>query len=230
MKMLVELQALDREIFEKRTILDEGPRKLKELAERLEKKSMILKSKEEDLKKFQLQRKEKEGQLQAKEQAIKKHQAQLFQVKTNQEYTSLEKETASIKADSSILEDEIISLLDQAEEAQKVVSRDRALLEEEKNKAGREKAEIESEGKAAEVEYNDFKGRRETFAKKLDSLILSKYERVLAKRSDSAVVPIVGDVCGGCNMNLPPQVINEVKLQKDLRFCENCARILYTKE
>ena len=38
------------------------------------------------------------------------------------------------------------------------------------------------------------------------------------------------DACGGCNMNLPPQVINEIMMKKNLIFCESCARILYIEE
>lgn len=229
-KMLVELQELDGEIFDRKKILDDIPVRIKTLDDHLEKESTTLKNLEDESKKFQLERKEKEGELTTKEASIKKYQTQLFQVKTNQEYTSLEKEIASIKADSSLLEDAIIELLDRIEEAQKKVSEEKKVVEEEKKTIVEEKKKIEAEKKNTEAGFNDLSNKRKEFIKNVDKTILSKYERVLHNRAGVAVVPIDADACGGCNMNLPPQVINQVKLKSGLTFCENCNRILYTRE
>lgn len=229
-RMLVELQALDSEIFARKAILDGIPVRIKELDDNIAKESAALKSLDDELKKFQLARKDKEVELQAKEATIKKYKGQLFQVKTNQEYTSLEKEMASIKADSSVLEDAIIELLDKVEEAQKNVAKEKAVVEEAKNKIVGQKKGIEAEKNKNEAEFNDLNSKRKEFIKNLNNVILSKYERVLHNRKGMAVVSVGGDVCGGCNMNLPPQVINEVRLRNDLIFCENCNRILYATE
>lgn len=229
-KMFVELQGLDGEIFDKKRLLDAIPGKIRELDDGLEQKSANLKNLEEESKKLQVKRKEKETDLASKEQTIKKYQVQLFQIKTNKEYTSLEKEIASIKADNSVLEDEIISLLDGVDETKKKVSKEKEILENEKGKVRDEKKKIEDEKKTNEAEFNDLSNKRKEFVEKLDKNILSKYERILYNRDGLAMVPIIGGACGGCNMNLPPQVINEAKLKKDFTFCGNCARILYIEE
>ena len=228
-RKLVELQEIDKEIYGKKNVLDRVPERLKALDDELNNKSATLKKHSDELVKLQLDRKTKEGELSSKEQSMKKYQGQLFQVKTNQEYASLEKEIASIKADSSILEDGIISVLEGIDKAQKIVEQEKKILDAEGSKSGEEKKKIESEKTAAQAEHEELVKKREEFAKDLDKTILSKYERVLAGKGGVAVVPVVGDACGGCNMNLPPQVINEVKLMVDLRFCENCARILFLK-
>jgi len=44
------------------------------------------------------------------------------------------------------------------------------------------------------------------------------------------MVKLVNGACQGCNMNVPPQVINEVKMKNELIICENCSRILYIIE
>lgn len=229
-KMLVELQELDGEIFDKKRMLDLIPGRIKELEEILETKSADLKNLEEESKKLQVKRKEKETDLAAKEETIKKYQTQLFQIKTNKEYTSLEKEIAGIRADNSVLEDEIIALLEQVDEIQKKVLKEKQILEEEKRKITDEKKKIGQEKKTNEAEFNDLSSKRKVFAEKLDKKILSVYERILHNRDGLAMVPIIGGACGGCNMNLPHQIINEAKLRKDLIFCGNCARILYIEE
>jgi len=229
-KMLIELQELDRELFDRKIILDGIPGRIKDLDDGLQRESETLKSLEEELKKLQLQRKEREVELESKEQVIKKYQAQLYQVKTNQEYTALEKEIGSVKADGSLLEEEIIKLLDSMDDKEKNISKEKETIEEEKKKVNEEKNKIDVLGKAAKAEYDSLSNKRSEFAKNLDKVILSKYERILRSKNGLAVVPVSGGACGGCNMNLPPQVINEAKLRVDLRFCENCTRILYVEE
>ncbi|MGB2705566.1 MAG: C4-type zinc ribbon domain-containing protein [Candidatus Omnitrophota bacterium] len=229
-KMLIELQELDSAIFDNKRLLDGIPERIKELDRILEEKSAKLKTLEEESKKLQVSHKEKEVELKTKEDTIKKHQAQLYQIKTNKEYAALEKEIGSAKADGSLLEEEIINLLDRIDEIKKNIAKERELLEEEKKKTDEEKKKIESEKKTSESEYNDLNSKRKEFTSKIDKAVLSKYERILHNKDGLAMVPIVDDACGGCNMNLPPQVINEAKLKKDLTVCGNCARILYAKD
>ena len=228
-EMLVELQKLDSEIFDRKKVLDEVPIRIKELEDELEAKSASLKGQEEGLKKLKISQKQKEMDLETKEQGIKKHQGQLHQIKTNKEYSALEKEIASLKADNSLLEEEIIKLLDQTDEMQKAVSGEREALEVEKKKAAEEKKKIEAEKNKSQAELNDLNAKRLEFVKNVDPGILPKYERILRSKMGVAVVSIAGDACGGCNMSLPPQVINEVKLRAAFVFCENCARILHAE-
>ena len=61
----------------------------------------------------------------------------------------------------------------------------------------------------------------------MDPPALSQYERILERKEGSALVPVRGNACSGCNMVLPPQAINEVQMNTRLIPCESCARILY---
>lgn len=227
-KMLIELQEIDTEIFAKKEILEDIPERIKVIDEALKEKATYLKGLEEESKKLQMKRKEKEIELETKENTIKKYQTQLFQVKTNEEYSSLEKEIGGAKADSSVLEEEIIGLLDQIDEVRKNIAKEKEILGGEEKKAAEENRKIDAEKKQNEAEFNDLSSKRKNFAEKIEKNVLSKYERILHNREGLALVPVVGGACGGCNMNLPPQVINEAKLKSDLTFCGNCARILYS--
>ena len=227
-KLLVELQELDKEIYRLNDIVESAPEEVKRMESDLESKKSAMQSAEEEVKKLQTQHKEKEVDLGTKEASIKKYQGQLYQVKTNKEYASLEKEIAGIKADNSILEDEILKSFDNIETGQKKLAEEKKKFEEEKIKTDSEKIKIEQGKKAAQAEIEKFISQRKTFTEKVDKGILEKYERVLKNRSGNAVVPVVNEAsCGGCNMNLPPQVVNEAKLKKDIVLCGNCARILY---
>ena len=229
-QMLIELQGLDGEIFKRKRVIESVPGRLKQLDDELEKEKDTLKNLEEESKQIQVKRKEKEMDLEVKEAEIKKHQAQLMQVKTNKEYDALKKEIADRAADKSVLEEEIIAMLDEVDGIQKEVSRERDVVEEKKKKFDGSKKSIENEKNTNETEHNAFNDKRKVFVEKVDKNILAKYERILHNKDGVAVVPIENEACGGCNINLPPQVVNETKMRSELIFCGNCARILYTKE
>ncbi|MBW2644346.1 MAG: hypothetical protein JRC89_13545 [Deltaproteobacteria bacterium] len=49
-------------------------------------------------------------------------------------------------------------------------------------------------------------------------------------RSGIAEKIVKDALCYGCNVNLPPQLYNELFLGNSLKFCPNCQRIIYLKE
>ena len=64
----------------------------------------------------------------------------------------------------------------------------------------------------------------------IDPKILSQYERILSNRDGLAIVAVKGDSCKGCNMLVPPQVVNLIKMYERIVTCEICNRILYVEE
>src|SRR3990167_9254203 len=111
-KILVELQKIDSEIYRLKKELESHPLLKQKIEADFEKKKSRMKAAEEELKSAQLKQKEKDGDLQSKEEKIKKLQAQLYQLKSNKEYTAMEMEIKGLKADNSVLEEEILKLLD----------------------------------------------------------------------------------------------------------------------
>ena len=226
-KRLIELQELDSEIFSIKRELEAMPEKLREFDNIIKEKEEVFKESEENVKKLELKRKEKEIDLGTKEENIKKLKQQLYQIKTNKEYTVLEKEIQSQKADTSILEEEIIKILDEIDNSKKKVMEYKINFQQEKQHTDSEKKKIEEIQKEKESGLGELESRRREFVINIDNGILKKYEKILYAKDGTALVPILESACSGCNMNLPPQVINEVKIKSDLIFCGNCSRILY---
>lgn len=229
-KLLVELQALDSQILKIKRELEFIPEQLKELEDKFKKEAVNLKKAEDELKMMQLKRKEKEMDLESKEGAIKKHQAQLYQIKTNKEYTALQQEIERAKADNSIIEEEIIKILDQIDAQNQKIAKEKGLLKEAESNYNEEVKKKAEESKQLESQMEALKSQRSTLTPKVDRTILSKYERILNNKDGLAVVPVTGEACNGCFRVMPPQVINEIKMKHDLVLCENCSRILYIEE
>lgn len=227
---LIELQGADKEIFDLKRQLAEIPTRLKSLDLELEAANSGVKKKEEELKAFQLKRKEKEIDLETKENNIKKIQGQLYQVKTNNEYNALEKEIAGLKADKSLLEEEILGIFDRVEAAEKDVAGAKKIFDEDKKRIDAEKGKATITKTEIESKLVEFQEKRKTIVPMIDKETLSRYERILNSKDGMALVPVRGDNCGGCFVHLPPQVINEIRIKEEIIYCERCARMLFTEE
>lgn len=229
-KLLIELQGLDSRIFKIEDELESIPEKIKEMDEAFKEKSVNLKKAEDDLKALQVKRKQREGDLEAKEQTIKKYQAQLYQVKTNKEYSALQDEIGRVRADNSLIEEDIIKILDETDAANGKIAKERELLKQEEARLGAEKKRMNDDAGRIKQELEGLKAQRQALAAKVDKDVLKKYDRIVKSKDGLAVVPVSDEACQGCFRVMPPQVINEIRMKQAMIICENCARILYIEE
>jgi len=226
---LLGLQKIDYEIYSLEADMQDKPKLLEAIESDFNLAKEDLSQVQEDLKQLELQQKEKEIELNSKEEEIKKYQAQLYQVKTNKEYSSLQHEIDSVKADNSILEEDIIILLDKVDEQKKVISDRKKDITELEDKLKEKKREIELDLKQIQQRIDALGANRKVAIQDIDKQVLEDYERVLENRKGNAMSKIVNSSCEECYMNLPPQMENEVRLGK-IVICQNCSRILYMED
>lgn len=224
---LIELQAIDWEIYVFNREKEDMPSRIKAIEDKLENEKIDIKEAEDALKNLQVKLKEKEVSLQQKEEEIKKLQTQLYQLKTNKEYSTMLTEISGIKADNSLIEEEIIKFMDEIEGAKKKIVTEKELFKEEEITSQKEKDSIDKRAKELESKLFELLAKREKITPNIEKQIMARYERVLKNRDGLAMVRIEGGSCGGCHMNLPPQVISDVKLREDIIVCGSCSRILY---
>lgn len=229
-KLLVELQELDSQILKIKRELEFIPEQMKELEDKFTEEAINLKKCEDELKTIQLKRKEKELDLESKEGGIKKYQSQLYQIKTNKEYSALQQEIERAKADNSLIEEEILKILDQIDTQNQKIAKEKELLKASESNYNEEKKKKAEESKQLESQLEGLNGGRAALTPKIDKIILSKYERISKNKDGLAVVPVVNEACNGCFRIMPPQVTNEIKMKRDLVLCDNCSRILYIEE
>ena len=230
LEVLKQLQAIDGELYRLRRQQDEKPRELEAATARAAAQEARVKATEERLKQLQVAQKQKEMDLQTREANVKKLQGQLFQVKTNKEYTIMQREIDTLKADNSLLEEEILKMFDAIDQASTERKTEQAKLAREQERLKTERGRIEQELAAIGEQIAKLERERATLVPGVLKEALAFYERVLDLREGLALVPLLSDSCGGCHRRLPPQVINQVYLKADLVTCENCNRILYFDE
>ena len=227
LKGLVELQALDGEIYRLEREIAAMPGEAARMKAGHQESLEQSKSAEAQYKTLELKRKEMEISLDQKEEQIKKIHGQLFQVKTNKEYSAMQKEIEGFKADKSVLEEEVLKFMEEIERSKVLVQAEKQVVAGKEAELKAALSRLDEGAKVMKAKADELKASRASIAPKIDPTILSRYERILKGKAGSALVPVRGNACSGCFINLPPQTINEIMLATRLIVCESCARILY---
>lgn len=227
---LVKLQIIDTEIYALRYEKDSKPGEIKVLETAFEAKKQHLMGLEKIALDLQKQRKDKELELASKEEGVKKLQTQLYSLKTNKEYQAMLQQIDDAKADASVIEDKILELLDQLDKTKNDLEQEKHRLQEEEKVFSEEKKKIENRLKEIDDRLAQLEAQRKQVTPEIDPKVLTQYERILLNRDGLAIVSVKNDSCQGCNMFVPPQMINLIKMYERIVTCEVCNRILYVNE
>jgi hypothetical protein len=229
-EILKKLQAIDGELYRLRRQEEDKPRELERLAAEEAAQQERVKAAEAKLKSLQLAQKEKEVELQTREASVKKLQGQLFQLKTNKEYSAMQHEIETLRADNSLLEEAALKLFDEIDRASRERQAEQQRLAAEQERVRKERERVERELEELRGQIAQLERTRAAVLPEVPRQALATYERVLEIREGLALVPVIEASCGGCHRRLPPQVINQVYLKAELITCESCSRILYFDE
>ncbi len=159
---------------------------------------------------------------------IAKSKARLNLVKTNKEYQSSLKEIEDLEAINSKIEDEMIIFLDDLESAETTLAQTKAEYAKRVDQAKVEKAAIQNEVNNGKQQLTRLDEDWQTISRQIDSDLLETFNKTKSKQANGvAIVPANNAVCQGCNMNIPPQLSNELHRFDRLINCPHCERIIY---
>ncbi len=224
---LIRLQTLDSRIYVLRLEKEAKPGEIKAIDDAFEEKKKSLSALEAVSLDLQKQKRERELELASKEENAKKLQAQLYQLKTNKEYTLMLQQIRDDKADDSVIEDKILQIFEQADIAKKDIEDQKKKLQEEEKVFNEQNKRIQDRVKEIEADLAQLDAQRKQILPNIEAKILSQYERILSNRDGLAIVSVKNNTCGGCNMFVPHQVVNMIMLYETIVTCEVCNRMLY---
>ena len=183
------------------------------------------------LRQIESDRKRLELDVDAKQQQISKYANQQLQTRKNEEYKALSHEIDGCKADIAKIEDQEISLMEQAEVAQKVLVRLTAEANEAKKHADSLVSLLGERETSMKKELATLQSDREVLAAAVDEAARGKYDRLAKSKGDNVLVGVQHGVCGGCHMKLPAQSLVACQSHQEIVTCINCGRILfYTRD
>lgn len=227
LKKLLDLQEIDLGIEKLEKELELIPIQIDILKSNIRETLAALDSQKQKLTRNQLERKNKELEAAAQDENIAKHEKQLNSLKSNEAYKAMLGEITLARKTKSEIEDGILVLMEEFDLCAKELKT--AELE---NKKTQETIEVEI--KKLEDKAFKVKGELETELKKREAFVpcvhadfLSRYDFIRTKKKSRAIASIQGESCSGCNTNLTPSTLNEVRKGRDLLTCESCSRIIY---
>lgn len=224
------LQEIDSQLQELTEFLGDLPRKVEELKAE---ETVLQKSVEEGKNRIiELMMGIDKSELTADEISgkIDKLKNQLFLVTTNKQYDALQHEIDYLKGKLDEAETQILEYSEEKETLEEKLKSEEANLEslssdlvERREKLGKLLEETSEEKKKLAI-------RRENQRKKIEEIILHRYDRIHEAREGLAVVSIESGACGGCGSRVPPQILNEIRSGKQIYNCDVCSRFLFWEE
>ncbi|MFO0971910.1 MAG: C4-type zinc ribbon domain-containing protein [Phycisphaerae bacterium] len=172
--------------------------------------------------------------IRSSEERIAKLRTALNTSKTNKEYASVLTQLNTDKADVGKIEEKAIGILNEIDVARKA-------LTDEETKLGVEQARLADLRRLAgeyEAQVADRLARltseREQAAAGVPPTVMKVFTRVAEKHDGQAMAEVTRTnprkeefVCGGCNMSVTLQQVNEIISKDDPIMCKTCGRILY---
>ena len=224
---LINLQRLDTEIRRLSALLDNIPTQIAEIDQTIHDSTQIVEKAKEKFALNQKKRKGLEDEVNDIKEKISKYKIQLNEVKTNREYTSLLKEIEEAQQKIDQLEEEIISLMLSSDDIEKEIKESTENHRQEEAKLTEEKGTIDQKKRELEKEIKELIQEKEKLLNQIPPSQSKLYVDLLRNKNGIALSPVKDEFCSMCHMRVRPQVLNELKLEKEIIFCENCGRILY---
>ena len=228
--LLVDLQKIDQDIrtlnIKKQTL----PEKANELDQDFQARKDKMEEERKGLEGLNKLHKEKESELKQGQDKLRKAKERLLEVKTNKEYQAMLTEIETVEQHNGRTEEEILILYDRIDEKKGLVRDHEKDFEECRKSYEAARKKIDTELASLDGELESQKKKFETLIPSLKPDLLRRYEMIKVRRNGIAVVSARNAICSGCNMNLPPQLYNELQRSEDLICCPNCNRIIYWDE
>ena len=225
-KLLV-LQDRDRRIAQLKAERARIPEQIASSEQRLKAESTRLDSLRDEAKHIEADRKKLEIDAEAKRAQIAKYRMQLSLIKSNTEYQALLKEIGKVEQEIDTIETHELEVMEKSEQLQPAVKTEQVTLKEITAKVEAERADLQKRSEVIAQELKHMEEERQKIAQDADPGALNRYERLMRSKNDFAVVPIRNGNCGGCHLNVPPQLAHNAKHGHELTSCDYCGRILY---
>jgi predicted nucleic acid-binding Zn-ribbon protein len=226
LRPFLRLQEIDSERYRLRNAIGAAEKKKEEPRKKLAQARTALAA--ADVTRLAKERLLADAQLKLKleEERLQKLEKQMLTLTGGKEYKTMEHQIRGKKADMSLVEDEILHLMEDAEAAKKVAGDARDALQ----KAEAAAKVIEDAVTAATLEHVARVAVLDQEAavaeKACDKETLAQYQALLPRRNGVGLAAIANRICQGCYTSITPHEENKL-MGGQILTCGNCQRIVY---
>ena len=227
LEQLIKLQGIDTRLLEIREHMGDLPGTVESQESEIATLQLENTEKQERIVQIQKDIRHHEVEIDDFSSKLEKYKEQLFLVTSNKEYDALNQEIDHMK--TSISESETVQLEFEEEKtgleetmklnSGKVETIMKALIG---NREELEKALAETVHEKEELEKS-----KSSLQNGIESSYLNTYQRLASARDGVGMVSIIGQACGGCFSQLPPQTVIEIKENNQIITCPGCSILLF---
>jgi len=230
LSLLVQLQQFDLSIQQLDDQRHKIPVRINEARSALDQVHSRLEGIKTALEKATGERRSGEQDLDEQESHVQKLRTRLMDIKTNKEYQAhlFEIDLANKKKDS--LEERVLVAMERGEEKEKELKEVQKLVDNATQSFTQEKTQLESKAIDLDRELGELKVQKEDVLKLLDKTVYARYTKLKSANKVIVVAQVRSGTCQGCQLQIPPQLIADVKRADQLLTCPYCFRILYAED
>jgi predicted nucleic acid-binding Zn-ribbon protein len=224
---LFKLQNIESEIDRLRTYRGELPMEVQDLEDEVAGMETRLERQNEEIGQIKRLIAEKEAGLKEAQKHKERFETQIMGVKNSREFDALSKEIEIQSLEIQIADKKIKEFKHQLDARALDLQNLTEQLEGRRNDLELKRTELGSIIAETEEEEKNLHKEVEKATKKIETRLLSAYQRIRGNaRNGLAVVSVQRDACGGCFNHIPPQRQMDIRLRKKITVCEHCGRIL----
>ena len=224
---LIELQKLDLRITEIKDQRRKIPERIQAVDTPFREAQQLYQQTSASVETVIKERRSHEQDLEAHEAHTEKMKSRLSELKSNKEYQAhlFEIEVANKKKGD--IEEKILLCMEKIEQLQRTTKDAQEKLGAIEKAFRQEKQVLDELEHSLSTELADLEAQRQARSAHVEKGLLSRYNTIKAVRKDQPLAEIKEGICSGCRLQLPPQLISEVKRSQDLHTCPYCRRMLY---
>ncbi len=231
LRLLVELQEIDREVLAMR-------QRFSRLPEEAKKRSAVLEDKQEKLRKaeqtqtaLKLDSRELEGEANALNSQITRSQDKVLELRNEREFRAMKTQIANLKADLKRNEDLQLEVMGQLDLIAADVDKLKTDIAFEQGQISSLNEQADREREEARDRMNELREEREKVLRRIDPADYESYKRLMRPPEFKAVAPVTEDgMCTACHVRMEPQALNMLYIGREMVCCSNCGRMLYLKD
>ena len=227
LRALIDLQVVDSKIAGLEALAGKIPREIAAIHTAVDEMKRAVEAARTKLDAARKGQRAKEKDLEDNRVKRQKYEGQLYQVKTNKEYSAVLSEIEEVKQEKARIEEEILTLMEVGERLAAEGKEADAQLKARESQGRGEESALQEQLRGVEIDLAAVRGERAELARLLPAGVLADYDRILHHRGVAAVEVAKPNFCGGCRVTITPQRLQELRQQSTMIHCESCGRYLY---
>jgi predicted nucleic acid-binding Zn-ribbon protein len=227
--VLRTLHRIHKQLTDLKDRRDRGPRQIRAGVAGIKQREDETNKLREELKTMRKNIDLKQLQLKSNEQKIKDLNTKLNLAASNREYQILKDQIAADKMANSVLEDEIIEMMEQVDVFVPKIAAAEGVLKTTQEKVAVSRKSVESNAALIEDDIVRLEAELLHCEAELPEAIRETYLRMARQKGEDALAEVIDGACGGCYQQVPVNVQANIRLLQP-SFCRTCGRLLYIAE